>query len=241
MTLYDEYSRSIISQAIQSRRAKACMIAVIFFGIITLLVSFLLPIYRGLVCLFWLIIASSTFIPIAPHEPVILLYGKLYVPWLVTLCAGIAVLVMELVNYHILAPILNSERIRAFREKQFYQRAEHCFSKFPFLSLLLACLAPVPFVPLRILAVTTRYSVKKYALSVFIGSTARFYLLALMGNALDLPAWVYIIFLVIAFSIALTEKLAGHKKGIGKRRRRSTDGNCLSPSAYRQDSMEAGS
>jgi len=227
MTLCDEFSKTTISQAMQSKRVKFCVTLAVSFGIASLLVSFLLPIYRGLIYLFWLTVLCNTLIPIAPHEPVILLYGKLYSPCLVAICAGIAILVIELINYHVLVPLLDLKRIRAFREKPLYQSAEHYFSKLPFSSLLFACFAPIPFIPFRVLAVTTRYSVRKFALSVFLGRTPRFYLLALTGKALNIPAWVYVTILIIAFSIVLTKKLAERRKGGDKERRGAQDGICL--------------
>jgi len=208
MTLCDKYSSRAVPQVIRSKQVKICAVLIISFGIIAVLVSFLLPMYRGLACLSGLTILCNTIIPIAPHEPVILLYGKLYPPWIVAICAGIAISVIEFVNYQILMFMINLRKIRRFREKQSYQRAEHYFSKFPFLSLLFACLTPVPFIPFRVLAVTTGYPARKYVLSVFIGRTPRFYLLAWIGIALNLPFWVYVIVLVIAFIAILTKKLA---------------------------------
>lgn len=223
MTLCDEYSRTMIFHAIHSRRIKACVILVISFGITALLVSFLFPMYRGLVYLSWLMILCNTFVPIAPHEPVILLYGKLYSPYLVAICAAMATSVIELANHRVLASILNLRKISGFREKQFYQRAEHYFSKLPFPSLLFACFAPVPFIPFRVLAVTTKYSFKKFALSVFLGRMSRFYLLALMGKALNMPAWGYITLFAITFSVVLMKKLAGRTKGGKKEKWAASD------------------
>ncbi len=213
MAFHGECSKSIISQVIQSKTAKACMTLVMSFAILALLFGFLFPVYRGLIHLYWLTILCSTFIPIAPHEPVILAYGALYPVWLVAIYAGIAISATEFVNYHVLTPILNLEKIRAFREKRFYQRAEHHFSRLPFLSLLFACFTPVPFIPFRVLAVTTGYSSRKFTLSVFMGRTPRFYLLALIGKTLNFPTWVYAVILIIVFSIVLTGKLAERRKG----------------------------
>ena len=39
-----------------------------------------------------------------------------------------------------------------------------------------------------------------------------------MGNALNLPAWDYVMILIIAFSIVLTRKLAKRRKGDDKER-----------------------
>ncbi len=228
MAIHGECSKSIISQVIQSKTAKACMTLVTSFAILALLFGFLFPVYRGLVHLCWLTILCSTFIPIAPHEPVILAYGALYPAWPVAICAGIAISATEFVNYHALTPILNLEKIKAFREKRSYQRAEHHFSRLPFLSLLFACFTPLPFIPFRVLAVTTGYSTRKFVLSVFMGRTPRFYLLALIGKTLNFPNWVYAVILIIAFSAILVRKLVKCKKESNEERRRGTNGSYLS-------------
>ncbi|MFC1716165.1 VTT domain-containing protein [Candidatus Poribacteria bacterium] len=228
MTVYSEDFRRVIFQAIRSRTVKAYVILTAFLGIAALLVGLFIPVCRGLVPLFWLTVLSNTFIPVAPQEPVILLYGAVYSPWLVALCAGIAISMIELANYQILTPILDWKRIGAFKEKPFYRRSERYFSAFPFLSLLFACFTPVPFIPFRILAVTTRYSIKKFVLSVFLGRVPRFYLLALIGGTLNLPNWTYVIILVLAFSIAMTKGLAKRKRGSDKENGGALDAICRS-------------
>ena len=203
------------------RHSSGAYVALIMlFAVIAFLVSFLLPVYRGLIYLFGLTMLTTTFIPIVPHEPVILLYGNRYSPWLVAICAGVAVSMIELVNYHALSFILDSKKIKGVRENQSYQRSEHYFSKLAFPSLLFACLAPVPFIPFRVLTVTTGYSARKYVLSVFMGRLPRFYLLAWIGRALNLPFWVYVAIFTTIFGIFLTKKLAGRrrKKGCHKDR-----------------------
>jgi len=214
MTFCDGYANGTVFQAIQNRGVEVCVILALSLVVTTVLVGLLLPTCRGLVYLFWLTIACNAFIPIAPHEPVVLLYGKLYSPWVVAVCAAVATSIVELANYRILSSILNVKRIVAFREKRLYQRAERCFSRFPFWSLLLSGLAPIPFIPFRMLAVTTRYSVKRFVLSVFIGRMPRFYLLALTGMALDVPAWVYVMVLALTVGLVLTRKLTEHRRDV---------------------------
>lgn len=207
MSVSVNYHKVFMLQAIQSKRIRICLFLLMSFGILSLLVSFFLPAYRELVYLFWLSITSNTVVPFTFQEPLLLLYGQLYSPFLVTIIAVIAVVIMEFINYQILVPVLEINKIKIFRKKRFYQLVELYFSKFPFLSLVVSCLAPIPLFPFRILAVTTRYPVKKYILSIFIGRTPLYYLLALTGQILNLPTWIYIISIAGVFAIMLLKKL----------------------------------
>jgi membrane protein YqaA with SNARE-associated domain len=202
MSVCASHYRYMMIQAVQSKRVKICLILLVSFGIITLLFSCLLPAYRGLACLFWLSIISNTVIPLTPHEPILLLYGQLYSPLLVAICATIAVSLIEYINYQILVPVIELKKAKSFREKRYFQRAEHYFNKLPFTSLIVSCITPVPFFPFRILAVTTGYSIKRYVFSIFVGRIPRYYVLALTGQMLNLPTWVYIA-VMIAFLVIL--------------------------------------
>ena len=206
MSIYAEHPQRAIFQVIQSRGAKVCLILLVLFSVAALLVSCLWPAYRGLPYLLYLTSLCNTFLPIAPHEPVILLYGNLYPPWLVAIYAGVAVSVIEIVNYYILLSILNLEKMGAFRKTRAYQHAEHYFSRFAFPSLLFACVVPMPFAPFRVLAAATRYPVKNLVFCVFMGKTLRFYLLALAGEALSIPIWAYAIVAIAAFAIVLARR-----------------------------------
>jgi len=207
MSVYVNYHKVFMLQMIHSKRVRICLLLLISFGILSLFVSFFLPMYRELVYLFWLSITSNMVVPFTLQEPLLLLYGQLYSPFLVTIIAVIAVVIMEFINYQILVPVLEINKIKIFREKRFYQLVELYFSKFPFLSLVVSCLAPIPLFPFRILAVTTRYPIKKYILSIFIGRMPLYYLLALTGQILNLPTWIYITSIAGVFAIMLLKKL----------------------------------
>ena len=207
MSVCASHYKGVMIQAIQSKRVRTCLILLASFGIITFLFSYLLPAYRGFIYLFWLSIISNTVIPLTPHEPILLLYGQLYSPLLVAICATIAVSLIEYINYQILVPILDLKKAKSFREKRYFQRAEHYFNKIPFTSLIVSCITPIPFFPFRILAVTTGYSIKRYVFSIFVGRIPRYYVLALTGKMLNLPTWVYIAVIIAFLATLLIKKL----------------------------------
>jgi membrane protein YqaA with SNARE-associated domain len=217
MSVYINPYKNFVLQAIKNKRVKTCLILLVSFVIITLLVSFFLPIYQGLTHLFWLSIISNTLIPLTPHEPILLLYGKLYSSLLVAIVATIAVSLIEFINYQILVPVLEINKIKIFREKRSFQRAEYYFNRIPFMSLVISCLTPIPFFPFRILAVTIGYSIKKFVFSVIVGRFPRYYVIAFTGKILNLPTWVYITVIITVLVIVLAKNL----KNYLSRRRKS--------------------
>jgi len=176
------------------------------FVLAELIVAGFFPQYHSLVWFCFYTAISNFCIPWLPHEPMVLLYGELYQPWLVALLGGIATCWIEFFNYKFLEVITNIEQVKTLTDKQVYQKAEKYFKRFPFLTLVVTGFTPVPFAPFRVFSVTSQYPLTKYVVSVFIGRTPRYYILAFTGAAIQLPLWTYGVFLLIFLSIALWKK-----------------------------------
>jgi membrane protein YqaA with SNARE-associated domain len=164
-----------------------------FIGVfaLVLIVVVFSPAYHSLVW-FCLYTAISNFcIPWLPHEPVVLLYGKLNDPLLVAFVGGLATCWIEFFNYKLLTLLTHLQQVQAFTSKHAYQKAEGYFKKCPFLSLVISGFAPIPYAPFRVFAVTSQYPMTKYQLAVFIGRTPRYYILAATGAIMNLPLWAY--------------------------------------------------
>ena len=182
------------------------------FGLIALAAWLLLPSHQSLVWLWIYTAVSNFFIPWLPHEPMVLLYGTLYDPWLVALVAGIATVWIEFFNYQLLKPLLNVSRIKKLTAKRLYQKVEHWFRKVPFFALVFAGASPVPYAPFRVFAVNSGYPLDRYLLAVFIGRTPRYYLLALTGAAIRLPPWAYGLFFAILLGIIFWGRIMGWRE-----------------------------
>jgi membrane protein YqaA with SNARE-associated domain len=144
----------------------------------------------------------------------VLLYGTLFDPLLVAFLGGIATCWVEFLNYKILGLITNIRQIQTITKKQWYLKAEDWFKKAPFLSLVISGFTPIPFAPFRVFSVTSRYSLTRYILSVFVGRTPRYYILALTGAVIKLPWWGYGVLFIIFLAIALYSRLcARYAKG----------------------------
>lgn len=177
------------------------------FAIGEFLVVTFAPTYHSLVLFCFYTAISNFCIPWLPHEPAVLLYGKLYDPLLVALLGGLATCWIEFFNYKLLMFLTHLRHVEAFTSQKFYGKAEGYFTKFPFVSLLISGCTPFPYAPFRMLAVTTRYPIMKYELAVFAGRTPRYYVLAVTGAVMNLPLWTYGLILLAFVVAALWNRL----------------------------------
>jgi len=122
-----------------------------------------------------------------PHEPVLIYYGGFYEPWVVALVAATSTVMAEALNYSFFGLFYGIEGVRAAFENKAVKKVSDLFSRLPFTVIVLAAFSPVPFFPVRFLVVITGYPVWKYLLGVFLARTPRFYLLAWLGAALEIP------------------------------------------------------
>lgn len=193
------------------------------FLIAWILVKILLPHYNPLIIFCFYTAISNFFIPWMPHEPAVMFFGTLFSPLIIALAGGISTCWIEFFNYEILRFITDIEKVQNLTSKEFYKKVERFFVKIPFLALIVAGFTPVPFAPFRVLSVTSKYHILKYLLSVFVGRTSRYYILAFTGAALDLPIWSYgFIFLVFLF-IGLWSKF-GRKRYKNNKLKNNDDG-----------------
>ena len=179
------------------------------FGVAALVVALLAPSYQSLVWFGFYTAVSNFFIPWLPHEPMVLLYGDLYSPWLVALVGGAATCWIELFNYSLLEAVLKVRRLWELTEKRPYKIAERWFNRWPFPVLVFAGATPIPYAPFRVFSVSSGFPRGRYLLAVFVGRTPRYYLLALTGAAIHLPLWAYGIAFAVVAGVVVGRKLVG--------------------------------
>lgn len=153
---------------------------------------FIAPDYRALVAYGLYAIPSHLLISFLPHEPAQLAVAKLYPPLLVatigvTSCAAAAVLDYWLIGWFVNKGLMRS-RMEQWRA---YQIAQRIFKKAPLLLIVGGAFAPVPFYPVKILAIASGYPLILFILGMAAGRWPRFYLLAIGGQKVQAPnAWL---------------------------------------------------
>ena len=145
---------------------------------------------------------SQFLIPIIPHEPVLLYFGKFYAPLTVALVDIAGTLLTEALNYSVFKYIIDTNFFQKLRHRKTVAKVVELFNRAPFMALLVAGFTPLPFYPFRFLVVMAHYPIWKYLLAVFLSRTPRFYVLALIGAAIMIPDYLIIAIFIILIASA---------------------------------------
>ncbi len=162
---------------------------------------------------------SQFLIPLVPHEPVLLYFGKFYPPLIVALVDIAGTLLIEALNYSVFKFIVDTSFFQKIHHGKSVAKVVGLFKRAPFVALLVAGLTPVPFYPFRFLVVMVHYPRWKYLLAVFLSRTPRFYVLALLGRAINIPDYLIIAIFIILIASANIPLL---RKFLKKRERNKT-------------------
>lgn len=162
---------------------------------------------------------SQFLIPIVPHEPVLLYFGKFYAPLTVALVDIAGTLLTEALNYSVFKYIIDTNFFQKLRHRKTVTKVVELFNRAPFSALFIAGLTPLPFYPFRFLVVMAHYPIWKYLLAVFLSRTPRFYVLALIGAAIKIPDYLIIALFIVLIASANFPLL---RKFFKKRQRNKT-------------------
>lgn len=127
----------------------------------------------------------SPFLP-AAYEPVLMAYGQLFPPLLVTVVGAVCSTVVEYLNYHLYRKLVACDAVdRVLRSKSACGIVKPFF-RHPFLTVWFCVLSPLPDWAARILAVHSGYSVRRYLAAVLLARVPRFWFLTALGLQLRL-------------------------------------------------------
>jgi membrane protein YqaA with SNARE-associated domain len=170
---------------------------------------------KNLWVLFFISFPAEFLVATVPHEPVLLYFAKYYSPLVIALVAVSGTLLVEILNYSVFKYIIDLRLFRKISHNKWVGKMVVLFGKAPFTALLVAGFTPVPFYPFRFLVVLAHYPLIKYILAVALSRTPRFYLLALVGQAIKLSDFLLLIvtaILILAANIPILKKLIKSKR-----------------------------
>ncbi|MFQ5603869.1 MAG: hypothetical protein ACE5HS_11430 [bacterium] len=172
----------------------AILFAAYWYWINQKIISDASPVY-GLFGFFLLICACTAFFPL-PANLLVLGAVKNNDPLVVAFVAGLGTIGAYSLEYLFFTVLFKFNKVANFKNNWLYQKVAPLFNKHRFFILSFASFLPIPSEPLRIYAITLRYSKILYLLSGFIGKTGRFYLLAYFGKDYVNSLWFLIAVLV---------------------------------------------
>ena len=169
-------------------------LGIIAYILIIFLIFLFLPYQRGvdLLKFFVYMTAGTTFIPL-PTPAWVMLYGERFDPVLIAFAGSIGTAMACLPDYPLISYAFKYEKIAKLKTTKLYQFSLRFFNKAPFISLVIAAFTPIPWEPFRFLAAAAKYNRFRYILSVFLGRTPRYFLLAkLQRDFLSIPdKWLW--------------------------------------------------
>ena len=131
-------------------------------------------------------IPAHLLISFLPHEPALWIAARLYPALLVALVGTAATLVAIVVDYWLIGWLVNHHLVRpAVQGSRWYKFAERWFRKAPGLLITGSALAPVPFYPVKILAIAADYPLPRFIVALIVGRLPRFYFLARVLAEID--------------------------------------------------------
>ncbi len=150
------------------------------------------PIIDPLLSFFLYSIPSNAAISIFPHEPVLIFLGRTYEPLLLAIIATLGTLIAGVLDYYVYVPMLSHKMIQSIHSSESFVKITKWFNRKPFISIVLAGMTPLPFFPFKIIAFSTKYPLHKYLSALLVGRFPRYFLLAYLGEALQVPGWISI-------------------------------------------------
>jgi membrane protein YqaA with SNARE-associated domain len=188
-----------------SRAARAWKVTLAFNGILalaSLLVFVFLPRFRDHVVFVLVTMPSEFLVTFVQHEPIILYFAKYHSIHTVVALSILGTVAMEVVNYSSAATFTEFRWMQGLLSHTSVKKAKQAFGRAPFTVIVVAALTPVPFFPFRFLAPLSGYPLSRYILALSVGRIPRFYLLALLGEALhirnDFLIGIFVVCLVLA-------------------------------------------
>lgn len=152
------------------------------------LLAILLPQWRPVIGYFLYAIPAHLLISVLANEPALFAAAKLAPPVAVALAGTAGCIVAIVLDYALIGWLTNLRLVKTeLDDSRGFHTAQRFFGKAPFALIALSALLPVPFYPVKILAITRDYPLWRCTAAIVLGRLPRFYLLALGGQKVQAP------------------------------------------------------
>ncbi len=168
-------------------------------GVVTFILMSIDGQTEGYLYLFFYSIPANTAISVFPHEPVLIWYGKFADIWISAAAATGGTLVAGWLDHRVFVPVLNYTKLTSYKQSRFYAKATGVFMRYPFATLVVTGLTPVPFWPFKFLCFSIHYPLYRYLAALAAGRFPRYALLAWVGAEFGIPTWILIATVVVVF------------------------------------------
>jgi membrane protein YqaA with SNARE-associated domain len=196
----------------------------VLMGLVTFVLMNLNGHNQSYLYLFFYSIPSNTAISVFPHEPILIWYGGWANIWASAAAATGGTIVSGWLDHRVFVPVLNYTKLTSYKKSRFYQKLTKIFMRYPFATLVLTGLTPIPFWPFKFLCFSIHYPLVRYLAALGSGRFPRYVLLAWVGAAFEIPGWILIVTVVVIFSVYAIRGIPALWQIIRERRRRRIEG-----------------
>jgi membrane protein YqaA with SNARE-associated domain len=146
------------------------------------------PGWRPLVGYFLYAIPSHLLISVLANEPALFAAAKTAPPAAVALAGTLGCVVAIVLDYALIGWFTNRQFVRTeLDDSRGMRAAQRFFGRAPFVLIVLSALLPVPFYPVKILAIVRDYPLARFIGALVLGRLPRFYYLARLGEVVQAP------------------------------------------------------
>ena len=158
------------------------------------------PLMAFLLVTIWVNGPASPFLP-ATYEPILMLFGRVYSPWLVSALGIAGTLYVEFLNYHLYSKVLRADTLTPIRRTRAVNWISARYSRAPFFTIWLCSWSPLPYWAVRFLSPLVGYPVGRHLWATFLGRFPRLWFFAALGTWWDIDSRA--LFAVTLASIAI--------------------------------------
>lgn len=131
-------------------------------------------------------IPAHLLISFLPHEPALWIAARLYPAFVVAAIGTAATVVAIILDYWLIGWLVNHHLVKpVVQESRWFKFASRWFRRAPALLIAGSALAPVPFYPVKIMAIAADYPLRRFIVALVVGRLPRFYFLARFLSELD--------------------------------------------------------
>ena len=138
----------------------------------------------------------------AMFEPVLIVAGRFYPPFVIGVVATAGTLYIEYLNYYVYRYAVFHPKLERARDHYWVRKSAEMFRWSPFWAIVILAFTPLPYWVARILGPLTRYPIDKYLLATFVGRFPRLWAYAAVGMLLPFSTRT-----VVIASLAVTAVL----------------------------------
>jgi uncharacterized membrane protein YdjX (TVP38/TMEM64 family) len=148
--------------------------------------------------------------------PLLLQYAKYHSPWAVAIAGSVSSGLGSTVQLMILRWLLSESQpwMRRFTPRR--EQFEAALERYPstsFAAIALARATPLPDAPIKLVAAVIRYPLGLYFLAILLGALPYYFVIALVGRAVEFPTWVLVAAVVLLALLVLVDHLRKRRWG----------------------------